>query len=190
MDLRTRIRAASRSEHEALERSLDLLSPPLTRTRFERVLIGFWGFHAAWEPAVRRHAGLASVFAGRGRLELLRADLDALGYGAREIEALPVCAEAAQLAVTPEAAMGSLYVIEGSTLGGQLISRALREARWAAAARLRYFDPYGAETGARWRAFQASLEAASSPAADPLIEAGAVATFGLLRRWLTLEVAA
>jgi heme oxygenase len=54
-------------------------------------------------------------------------------------------------------ALGLLYVMEGSTLGGRMIVRSLAE-RGVDVTGLRFLDPYGAETGARWRGFLAVLE--------------------------------
>jgi heme oxygenase len=47
-------------------------------------------------------------------------------------------------------ALGALYVLEGSTLGGRMILRALAD-RGVATAELAFLDPYGLETAGRWR---------------------------------------
>lgn len=49
-----------------------------------------------------------------------------------------------------------MYVLEGSTLGGKLIARRVRD---VLGFEPRYHDPYGARAGAMWRAFQARLAA-------------------------------
>ncbi len=54
-------------------------------------------------------------------------------------------------------ALGSLYVVEGSTLGGRLILRELR-ARGVADPELSFLDPYGAASGSMWRSLLAVLE--------------------------------
>ena len=52
-------------------------------------------------------------------------------------------------------ALGRLYVLEGSTLGGTFIDRHLATLPdLADGARLCAFSPYGAETGAMWHAFR------------------------------------
>lgn len=182
--MRTALRAATAAAHKDLEQALGLLEDPLSRSRFVALLERFWGFHAVWEPAIGQHAPLRSLMAGRYRLAQIADDLRALGLTQQEIMALPQCSRAAGLAISIENALGSLYVLEGSTLGGQIITRALRDQPWVPPSGLRYFDPYGPETGARWRALQAALSAASAPSAEPAIIAGAVRTFELLRAWL------
>lgn len=53
-------------------------------------------------------------------------------------------------------ALGMFYVLEGSTLGGRLILQDLAE-RGVDDPALAFLDPYGRETGPRWRQFLAVL---------------------------------
>ena len=82
-------------------------------------------------------------------------------------------------------ALGSLYVMEGSTLGGAVITKALRHAAWLPPGGFRYFNPYGAETGRMWRRFQDAFRAACAVGGETAVERGAVETFEVLHRWLT-----
>jgi heme oxygenase (biliverdin-IX-beta and delta-forming) len=85
----------------------------------------------------------------------------ALGVGAEEIARIPQCAELPELVTIPQV-LGCLYVIEGATLGGQIITRHLQanlgitpETGGA------FFAGYGVENGARWQAFGAMITAAA-----------------------------
>lgn len=183
-----RLKRETREAHDRLEHHLDLLREPLDRERFVALLERFWGFHALWEPALGRALADDAFLAPRLKLQRLEADLRALGRSPEEIARLPRCFQAAQLAPLPRrpaAALGSLYVLEGSTLGGQVITRALRGAGWLPSGGLTYFDPYGAATGAMWRDFRDYAAARSTPAADAEMVAAAKATFERLHRWLT-----
>jgi heme oxygenase (biliverdin-IX-beta and delta-forming) len=175
-----RLRSATRADHAALEDELGLLRPPLSRTRFIHVLQGFRAFHAAWEPRVAGLIGEEALLGPRGRLGHLDGDLARLGAGPGG--AAPFDLDVLQ---GPSRAWGSLYVMEGSTLGGQVISEALRrEARWAPPEGLRYFDPYGRQTGAMWRTFRQALEAHAARLEPEEVVEGARATFQVLRRGL------
>lgn len=55
--------------------------------------------------------------------------------------------------------MGWVYVAEGSMLGGRIIRRRLT-AEGRDLDGLDFLDPYGEETGARWRAFMDLLDRA------------------------------
>ncbi|WP_367161563.1 biliverdin-producing heme oxygenase [Methylibium sp.] len=182
-DLRQQLRDGTASLHRRLESALDMLTPPLQRGHYLRLLQRFHGFHALWEPSLT--AWLAPDFrAHRCKLPLLRQDLLALGMVDAAIDALPVCRNATALSSTREAALGALYVIEGSTLGGKMISSHLLGAAWCPQAGLRYFNPYGNETGRRWSETLRCLSEAA-PSASPAILLGAQQTFGLLQVWLT-----
>jgi heme oxygenase (biliverdin-IX-beta and delta-forming) len=191
-ELRARLRDATAPAHQRLEAALDLLAEPCERSRFVEVLERFRGFHAAWEPALALALpDDAALLVDRRKLALIDVDLLALGRPRERIEALPEPAFAAALCRMPASALGSLYVLEGSTLGGKFISRRLREiaGSWLPEAGLRYFDPYGDASGSRWRETLARLEAAPT-AQWPGIEAGAIATFEGLQGWLATREAA
>jgi len=182
--LLARLRQDTAQAHAALEDAFDLETVMSGPSAARRVLERFYGFHVVWEGALAR-SDLAGFAAARSRLPHLRADLEALGLTPDALAALPRCEAAARLPATRAGAVGSLYVMEGSTLGGQVVSRALAAAAWAPAAGLTYFNPYGPDTGPRWRAF---MDWASQAAAgdDPRVVADrANETFGMLQGWLT-----
>lgn len=183
-DLRSLLRARCQSSHERLEQSLDLLRPDADAARFGALLSAFHGFHRRWEPALADALPQdARWLADRRRLRLIEDDLAALGWSAEAIAGLPACEGAAALCATPAAAMGTLYVLEGSTLGGKMIARHVAAQPWAPPRGLRYFDPYGADTGLRWRETLARLEA--MPGHDwPAACDAAVACFDQLLAWL------
>jgi heme oxygenase len=183
-DLMSMLRVQTRTHHEALERSLALLEPPLSRDRFLRVLQRFFSFHKVWEPAIATHESLRAFHISRHRLPLLRRDLLAMGMPARDIDTLPPCEDARTLAAHEAEAIGSLYVMEGSTLGGQIISRALAQEAWAPPGGLAFFNPYGDDTGRMWRAFKAFAEQMATTRDKDRIIAGAQRTFDLLNRQL------
>jgi heme oxygenase len=118
---------------------------------------------------------------------LVEADLASLGMAPDAIASLPLCAAAATLGSSPAKALGTAYVLEGSTLGGQVINRALAGASWAPPGGLRYFTPYGENTGAMWRETLETL-ANASPDSDLEIISGAVETFELLHKWFTRDL--
>jgi heme oxygenase len=183
--LRQQLRAGTARAHQELEGALDLLSRVSDRQAFARVLERFLGFHMVWERTISRHPALRTFHEPRSRLPHLRRDLAALGRTNLEQASLPVCGEAAQLAASPAAAVGSIYVLEGSTLGGQVIARALGGADWAPPGGLAYFNPYQARTGEMWRAFGSWAEARVAAGERDAAVAGANRTFAVLQEWLT-----
>lgn len=178
-----RLRQATHTLHVTLETGLGLLTPPIDRDRIRLLIERFYGFHAAWEPAVTALLADEDFLAPRRRAALAASDLALLGRGEAEIAALPLCAEAGRFANGGEA-WGSLYVMEGSTLGGKLIGRRLAEETWFPPEGLRYFDPHGEQTGAMWRETRERLaELTGTPHEQAVID-GARATFQKLHDWL------
>lgn len=182
MSLHVRLRTATAAAHADLERALALLDPPPSRTRLVTLLQRFHAFHRAWEPALANRLQDPAFTAPRRRLALIEHDLRRLGVPSKAIGREPDCSEAADLCATFDGALGSLYVMEGSTLGGRVIARRLDGTDAWPEGGLRYFDPHGEHTGARWRETLERIETAS---ADPeAVVASAVRTFERLREAL------
>ena len=176
------LRETTRAAHERLESALNLLMEPIPEARVVHLLERFYGFHAAWEPALEGVVP-ASLLRPRLKLPLLRHDLQSLGLDAKRLDSLPACADAAILCASEAAAAGALYVLEGSTLGGRIIGRTLEAAHWYPAQRLLYWEPYGSDIGRRWSETLAYLDSLPPGKSDVIVQ-GAVATFDLLRAWL------
>ncbi len=68
-------------------------------------------------------------------------------------------------------ALGMLYVLEGSTLGGRVILRELA-GRGVDTGSLAFLDPYGKQAGDRWRGFIAVLDREIGDDAVRLEQAG------------------
>jgi heme oxygenase len=173
--LRDLLREGTRIEHERVEDGLRLTDPALTLDRYRVVLARFHGFWAGWEPRMATELADAALLAPRLRLHLLRDDLRALGVAPDELPVAPP----PPLHGHGEA-MGSLYVMEGSTLGGRVILKGLGRLGVPEDARS-YFAGHGEATGAMWRGFLARLEA--EPDADAVLR-GAKATFAALGDWM------
>ncbi len=170
------LRSHTRDAHVALEDALALMRPPLRRERFVQVLRAFLAFHRAWSPKMAVLIGDAELVAPRAKAALIERDLQALG----ETEGPPAPPDLGFMA-TRSAAWGSFYVLEGSTLGGQVISKALRQTSWAPAEGLAYFNPYGGRTGEMWAGFRAALQAAAPTLEADRVCEGARATFRTLQ---------
>jgi heme oxygenase len=84
-------------------------------------------------------------------------------------------------------AFGCLYVVEGSTLGGQIISRQVTRNLGLSPDNngCRFFCCYGENTGTMWRRFGESLETflTANPDTRPQIVASALSTFECFQGW-------
>ncbi len=180
------LREHTRHAHQALER-LPLLSrlvaEDLTRSEYELVLRLFYGYMAPLHALLGAHR-FDSVQPGRDHTAMLQADLVALGVRPDSVErclALPLLHNEARRA-------GAVYVLEGSMLGGTLITRALRKSLPAESALAsRYFGGYGNQNGVRWRRFIGRFDNVVTAPMEAC--AGAIAVFGGLRDWVELNTA-
>lgn len=191
-NVRQRLRHETRAEHDAIESTLGLMQPALSQAEYQRCITNFYGYYRPVElqlAACLQGSAWHGVLSGRRKGGLLQHDLQCLGV--IDPDAMPVCAALPAL-ITPAAAFGCLYVLEGATLGGQIISGHVAsrfgysEQHGAA-----FFNGYGQETGAMWRTFGNLLtEFAASSNRDDEIVAAAVSTFQTLRLWCAREEAA
>lgn len=178
-----KLKSDTRSSHSRLE---GLNGLPETREAYEAQLGLFLGFVEPWEARMAETLGPDDFLReGRGKTEWLRSDLRELGWDAARIAALPRCEDLPGGASRLEL-LGACYVLEGSTLGGQLIARHLRE-RLGLDVELcgRYFRSYGAEVGAKWQGFREELLRHSSSENDSKIIAAARDTFEKLAVWMS-----
>ncbi len=190
-EIRTRLRIATQDAHERLHGHDGLAavaSGTIGLKLYSALLARLWGFHSAFEARMRAAAlqfTFTSDLADRRRAEMLAVDLSALGWDRAAIAALPQC----QTVLRPRdagEAFGALYVIEGSTLGGVQLARALQSATAAHGVDARrFFLGYGERNGAMWRAFLAQLEDhAKALGAEASILRGANRTFADFEIWM------
>lgn len=148
------LRAATRIHHDRIEQLL-ALDGPMPLARYATVMVGFERFLVRWEPEVREAlpVRLHGWLAERQRSGFVAQDLALL---APHLPALPERAVPRCLPVpTLAAAFGSLYVIEGSALGGQVITPRLKRDLGLEPGRgASYFHGFGERTGGMWREFR------------------------------------
>jgi len=182
-----RLRAETRAEHDAIEAALDLTSETITLDAYRRTLERFHGFYLPMEAGLTKIGGWTERgidTSQRYKTRLLETDLRALGMN--DPAALPVCTDLPSHA-TVAAAFGCLYVLEGATLGGQVISALLRKNLGVTPETGgRFFHGYGERTGAMWQGFRTALVAfAVSPGDQDGIVGAAKETFLRLHCWTT-----
>jgi len=181
------LRSDTRSAHRALERQLDLLADDLHLARYLRLIELFYGFYTPLEAQLLSDDRLPWTQLGldprvRRKAGWLAADVSALAGS--PLAALPLCTDLPDVSAA-DAAFGCLYVLEGATLGGRVISRHLtRTLGIGPQTGARFHHGYGEDSAAMWRAFQAAGLRHAALGADPeQVVRGANATFEALARW-------
>ncbi len=180
-----RLRSATHAAHAQIEGAVRLLPEP-TRTRYLWFLEKQYGFYvpleARWAECVALPAGFDWDQVTRA-VPMLVKDLLALGV---DPAGLPLCRSMPDLGTTARA-LGVLYVVEGSTLGSQVLARRIKEVLGIGpddgAA---FVQGHGPRTRPNWEAVCSLLETFGvvQPQAIGELLASAADCFACLRRWL------
>lgn len=187
------LREETRTAHARLEAQVEarygLMAPAPDRERYLSLLEEFWGFYEPLEQrilAARAWPVCGFDYRTRRKAHLLLQDLDFLGGGRSAHRRLPSADGLPDVSSLPRL-VGALYVVEGSMLGGQVISRRLAETLGLGATTgAAFFHGYGSRTGERWREFGTFAEQAvpDPPAVREATETAREA-FACFGRWLT-----
>ena len=183
-----RLRSGTRARHVALESRTVLLNKDLSHSNYSQCLQRFFGYYAPLEKRLREspawhEAGF--VYDNRYKMSQIVQDLLALGVTQDALTNIPQCNTLPNLKTTAQL-FGCLYVLEGATLGGQIISKHLNASLGLTPDfGCSFFGGYGKQTGSHWKAFGACLTAfAMQTGSDDEIIASANNTFQTLDCWL------
>jgi heme oxygenase len=186
--LSLRLRAETAEAHRAVAPSLGLPDTIRTRDEYVACLTRFLQLYRPLEARIRAIAGPLDFgldLPRRTHTPRLAADLSSLLARPPEVE--DAAADALPDLPSFAHALGALYVLEGATLGGQIIVRHLRAAGLDGIETTgAFFGGRGPETGAMWRAFRDILDryGADCPFEVPAVIAGAEGTFLAVGRWM------
>lgn len=184
-DLLSRVRQESRNQHQQLE-SLLPFNEALTLERYRELLIGFWGLFDPLEKALEA-ADIPDELdvRARHRSPLLLQDLVAVGTSAERMASLPRCENIPALN-TKAKALGCMYVLEGSRLGGQYVSKLIKERLGLTEhSGCAFFSSDGAEVSNIWRKFcEVAREQTVTPEQQEEFIAAAKCTFSTFIDWI------
>ncbi|NGZ74742.1 biliverdin-producing heme oxygenase [Saccharibacillus alkalitolerans] len=186
-----RLRNESAPYHDRVEANpyaTAIMDGTIGLEEYKHYLERFYGFLFPLERLAESSEALSASgydLEARRKTPMLEKDLDKLGVSAHDRGSLPLCEELPDLS-TPAKLLGCFYVIEGSTMGGQMITKKLSQTLPVTPeAGLSYFNAYGGETRSRWTAFRERLlEADRSEELREEMTSSAIETFSLLERWL------
>jgi len=175
MQLTDELRAVTATAHAASEKTF-IMSLKRIRTEedYTQLLNWLYGFYAPMEALIK-HQLTENNFPGitkRSRAENIIADIQALGKKNRDPE---FCTDLPTID-SYEKALGALYVLEGSTLGGRIIAGMINR-QLDTTKGLSFFNSYGAETENRWQSFRDFLNQPRSTRQREDIIAAAKDTF-------------
>lgn len=177
------LRAGTQTLHVALEKRLPFFSERLDLERYKQLLAAYYGFYQPLECNLLA-CELPEGFELSTRLKTpaLEQDLRALNV---PLQALPVCDNLPPLD-HPTSVLGVLYVLEGATLGGNVLRKHLSEQLGLEAGNgCAFLYVYGQDTGMQWKAFLDFLGRVplDAPSRARAVHA-ACSTFSCFEQWL------
>lgn len=188
------LKDGTQAHHARAEAAMPVMDADLPLARYVEVLQALHGLYVPLERRLGRHdwRALGLEWEPRRKAPLLAHDLRQLGLTAAAIDALPLATALPALA-TPCEGLGALYVLEGATLGGQLVRRHVGRVLGVTAERGgAFFTAYGERVGPMWRTFRAFLDEAGgrSDCTPGHALQAARDTFDAFAAWLTRAVPA
>lgn len=184
------LRSKTAQSHQLIEQntmSQSLMSKGVSITQYAQYLKCMYGFLYGFEKMVfplLKHNELLQIDERR-KSQLIQSDLTQLNHTAAQ----PYLNDelySTQYS-TAAAALGGMYVLEGSTFGGQIINRHLSKVLGdLVAGKTTYLTAYAGQTGSMWNVFlQLLCEAGATTANEDEIIDSAVNTFSLLNTCLS-----
>jgi heme oxygenase len=184
------LRQRTRAFHEALECKLHvLMSDEISLDQYKTVQKKFYGFYKPVEERLGAVGGWddpALQLQKRLKLPLLAGDLAFLAMDSGAIAGLPNCECLPRLGNVAEV-LGCLYVLEGSTLGGRIITGHLKKVLSLDENRgCSFFNGYGDDTLRMWSLFLGILACHCEEHGDgEIVIDSACRTFSSLDQWLS-----
>ena len=149
-----RLKSDTEQQHREIENLIDPMKNFVSLVAYKAHLLKSWRFYRSVEADLDSldWSAVGIDFALRRKTPLLEHDLKVLGVFHSPAEHCKPMLERTTL----DFALGCLYVLEGATLGGQIISRHLMKLGIGRENGGLFFSGYGAKTGEMWKSFQVS----------------------------------
>ncbi len=128
----TKLKEATRDQHDEMEKTVAIMDRMFSLEDYKKLLEKFCRFYSAIEPRIAAVdlETLGFDFDKRRKTDLLENDLKSLGVNGEHNTAEWTDLPTVDL---PAQAFGCLYVLEGATLGGQVITTIYSDSAWRTA---------------------------------------------------------
>lgn len=186
VDVRWLLKSATSVSHKALEASVPLMKAEFNHADYVKWIKTLYGFYSPAEQSLSEYMPfLFNDWQRRIKRPWLVTDLQMLGATDDDIMGLPVFDAMPEIASKAQA-LGVCYVLEGATLGGQVINRHLHKQLGIDAQRGGlFYHGYGEQTGPMWKAFELTLrQHADTPALAAEAVNMADLTFKCFSNWI------
>ena len=185
-----RLRAETLDLHRSVERVVNMAGVCADLSAYHAFLTRALGFYNPLESSLASFAwpAVGLEFESRRKVPWLRADLQILNGDRVMAKQIDFC-DALPGPASMAGALGVMYVLEGATLGGQLMLRMVKDKLGLLpTSGASFHQGYGLENGSQWRAFGAcAAQHLSDPARCDEAVQMARRTFETYGAWLSVE---
>ena len=176
-------------QHQQVEKTLvSKMKAIRSKDDYIDLLKIFYGYFTGLEQKIKPYINQGDLedYSDRRKTAAIANDINDLGGE------LPAVATGNNLPVITNhlQAFGALYVIEGSTLGGSIISKMMQQhLKFDGQKGLSFFNGYGEQTQQMWDNFKSSLNVAVKSTDDEaVILEAANQTFGRFKQWIEKQL--
>jgi heme oxygenase (biliverdin-IX-beta and delta-forming) len=175
--------------HAQTESAIALMTRLASRESYMKLLARMLGFYLPIERLMTNAVNCSDLgidLQERQKTHLLGADLAALGLSPKQIDAVPICSRLPTME-TVSNVFGCLYVLEGSTLGGQFIRREVQQRLGLTPEHgCAFFAGYQDRTATAWREFGYAITQFmdKNPQEEERVVNTAAETFERFKEWV------
>ena len=180
------LRSETKTAHQQLERAtLPYIKAATNDADYAKLLRLFYGYFMPVEELINQQhpASLIPDYAERRKAAAVTDDLKTAGAWEETIPQATQLPHIHDMAT----ALGALYVLEGSTLGGQIISKMLaKQLQRDTMEGISFFSGYGAATQQKWLLFSEAVSQYTATHSDimPVMINAANETFACFENWV------
>ncbi len=183
-----KLKELTRPYHDQVENKAfadKIMDGSLSYAQYQELIYGNFLFHSVVETALLNglpsHIQRQLQLSERLKKDILEKELTQMGMPTVDTSQLPKL-----VLDSMYEALGALYVMEGSTLGGAMIKKKLlKNAEIAQKAPLLFYGCYGEDTGKYWKAFMGVMHAISyTPQQEEEVVEAAIRSFNVFGQCL------
>lgn len=156
--LSEKIKENTKTNHQSLEKKLIVRIRSIKNEKeYTNLLALFYSYFGGLELAINKHLDFSHLpdYSRRRKTSALANDLTQLGVPLPELASISDLPEISN----HYQALGALYVIEGSTLGGRVICKMLsQQMNSTEVSPVSFFNGYGDQTASMWQMFKQSMD--------------------------------
>ena len=184
LNILQRLKQTTADLHQRVEQRVHVFSTHFDMGQYVMLLRRTYGFWAPLEAQLQRLPELyhpALALDCRLKAHLLEADLRTFGVPSADVT---LCTDLPQVGTIGQG-LGCMYVLEGSTLGSQIIARHLTK-RFGidSDSGAAFFNAYRGLTNTRWAEFREFMMSHTDPSSADEVIGSAVESFECFDRWL------